>query len=236
MDQSTEQKIDPPTDQSKDQSNSQPEWYENFLTHYNVPSPQVGQVLQGTIVRKDTEGIVVDVGLKLEATIPPKDLDFLDEATLANLSVGEQIPVYVLSLATNEQEMQVSLSKGIEYESWEKAIKHMQDGEILNLEVLGYNRGGLIVRFETLRGFVPYSLIPELQVIRSQKRAEQLKNSMVGTNIEVKFTEVDHSRNRLVLSAVAAQEEKRRRTPQGIEERAKSHRKSSQYCIFRRFC
>jgi small subunit ribosomal protein S1 len=210
MDQSTEQEIDPPTNQTLDQSNPQPEWYENFLTNYNVPSPQVGQVLQGTIVRKDTEGIVVDVGLKLEALIPPKDIEVIDEAKLASLSIGEQIPVYVLSLATNEQEMQVSLSKGIEFNSWEKAIKKMQDGEILNLEVLGYNRGGLIVRFETLRGFVPYSLVPELQMIRSQKRAELLKNSMVGTNIEVKITEVDHSRNRLVLSAVAAQEEKRK--------------------------
>ncbi len=210
MDQSINQIVDPPTNQSTDQTNPQPEWYENFLTHYNVPSPQIGQVLQGTIVRKDTEGIVVDIGLKLEALIPPKDLEGLDETKIASLSVGDQIPVYVISLATSEQEMQVSLSKGIELESWEIATKHMQESEVLNLEVLGYNRGGLIVKFETLRGFVPYSLVPDLQVIRNQKRAETLKNSMVGSFIEVLITEVDHSRNRLVLSAAAAQDQKRK--------------------------
>jgi len=209
MDQASKQLMDPQMNQSIDQSTPQPEWYENFLTHYNVPSPQVGQIIRGTIVRKDSEGIVVDIGLKIEALIPPKDIELITETTLSSLDVGDQVPVYIIDLATTDHEMQVSLSKGIEYESWDKATLSMQKEEILNLEVIGYNRGGLIVKFETLRGFVPYSLIPELQMIRNQKRAELTKTSMVGTKIEVKITEVDPSRSRLVLSAAAAQDQKR---------------------------
>jgi len=210
MDQEAEQLMSPQNEQSTDQSAPQPEWYENFLTHYNVPSPQVGQIIRGTIVRKDAEGFVVDVGLKDEASIPSKDLELVTESVLSSLEIGHQVPVLVVELATAEHEIQVSLSKGIELESWDKASHSLQNEEILNLEVVGYNRGGLILKFETLRGFVPFSLIPELQMVRNQKRAELIKSNMVGSSIEVKVTEVDPTRSRLVLSATAAQEQKKK--------------------------
>jgi small subunit ribosomal protein S1 len=79
----------------------------------------------------------------------------------------------------------------------------------LTLEVVGHNRGGLILKYEGLRGFVPFSLVPELQGIRNPKRAESIKNSLVGTQMDVKITEVDQERRRLILSADAAQLEKR---------------------------
>jgi small subunit ribosomal protein S1 len=195
------------SDQTNQTSEQQGELFENLLTQYDHQPPQQGQVLQATIIQKDKDGILVDIGIKRDALIPARDLSKIDTAYLDQLSPGMQIPVFVLGQSEESGELQLSLSKGLEDQLWEKAEKAMQDGTTLELDVLGHNRGGLIIRYESLRGFLPFSLVPDLQGVRSPKRADAIKNSLVGKTIPVKITEVDRSRNRLILSAEAAQKE-----------------------------
>mgnify|MGYP001222760027 CR=1 FL=1 len=195
-------------EQNNQPTEQQAEWFENLLTQYDHQPPKAGEVMQATIIQVDKEGILVDVGIKRDVTIPAKDYLRLGQSFIDSLSPGDQIPVYVIGQAEDSGELQLSLSKGLENQVWEKAEKYLADGTILELDVLGHNRGGLIVRFESLRGFLPFSLVPELQGIRSPKRADEIKNSLVGKPILAKVTEVDRSRNRLIFSAEAAQKEK----------------------------
>lgn len=192
---------------AEQQVEQQPEAFESLLTQYEHQLPQQGQLLDGTIIRIDKDGILVDIGIKRDALILAKDYAKVDEAYIAGLAAGGQIPVYVVGQTQENSELQLSLSKGLENQLWEQAEKYLQEGALLELPVLGHNRGGLIIRFESLRGFVPYSLVPDLQGIRSPKRAETIKNGLVGKPLPVKITEVDRSRNRLILSAEAAQKE-----------------------------
>jgi len=194
-------------DQTNQTPEQQGELFENLLTQYDHQPPQQGQVLQATIIQKDKDGILVDIGIKRDALIPARDVSKLDQAFLDQLTPGLQIPVFVLGHSEETGELQLSLSRGLEDQLWEKAEKMMQDGTTLELDVLGHNRGGLIIRFESLRGFLPFSLVPDLQGVRSPKRADTIKSNLVGKTLPVKITEVDRSRNRLILSAEAAQKE-----------------------------
>jgi small subunit ribosomal protein S1 len=198
-------------EQTSDQPNPTPEQqveiFENLLTQYDHQPPQQGQVLQATIIQKDKDGILVDIGIKRDALIPARDLSKIDPAYLDQLSPGTLVPVFVLGQSEESGELQLSLSRGLEDQLWEKAEKYMQEKTTLELDVLGHNRGGLIIRFESLRGFLPFSLVPDLQGVRSPKRADAIKNGLVGKALPVKITEVDRSRNRLILSAEAAQKE-----------------------------
>lgn len=198
-------------DQMSDQPNHQADQqvdFESLLTQYEHQLPQSGQVLQATVIRTDKEGILVDVGIKRDVMIPARDYSRVNQTYISSLQSGDQIPVFVLGQSEENGELQLSLSKGMENLVWEKAEKQKADGVSLELDVLGHNRGGLIVRYETLRGFLPFSLVPELQGVRSPKRADEIKNSLVGKQVSVKITEVDRTRNRLILSAEAAQKEK----------------------------
>jgi len=196
-------------DQTIDKPTQQPEWFENFIAHYDTQNPQSGQILEGTVIRIDPEGICLDLGLKREILLSPHASEHVSKDYLTSLVPGSQVPVYVVSPASENHEIEISLSRGLEQKTWEKVEKILQQGEILTLEVVGHNRGGLILKYEGLRGFVPFSLVPELQGIRNPKRAESIKNSLVGTQMDVKITEVDQERRRLILSAEAAQQEKR---------------------------
>ena len=194
-------------DQSIDSASQQAETFENLLTMYDHQAPQAGQILDATIIQIDKDGsILVDIGIKRDVVIPAREVNNLREDLRARLVAGEKVPVYVEG--TNEDgELQLSLNKGAEQLSWENAEKLLQSGETLHLDVLGHNKGGMIIRFEDLRGFLPYSLLPDLQGIRSPKRAEAIKAGLVGKPLAVKVTEVDRARNRLIFSAEAAHKE-----------------------------
>ena len=208
--------VDATTSTPKEE-NKEENWFEQLVEDYDYESPKRGQILEGQIIRIDEDAILVGVGLKRDAIIPGKDLNNVDDEILENLSPGDNIIVSVLRPPVGDQDLLVSLQKGIEYESWQKAEQYLETGEMLELEVVGHNRGGLLVTFESLRGFLPYSQVPELRRIRDRQRAEVIKREMVGTELPVKVIEVNRKRRRLIFSARAAQEERREQRLKELE-------------------
>lgn len=191
-------------------------WYEDFLANYDYQTPQPGQLLEGIILNISEEGALVDVGLKRDAIVPSRDLAQVNPEILNELKSGDTVLVYVLNRPSNDPELLVSLSKGIEHESWEKAENYLKNGMALELEVIGHNRGGLIIEFETLRGFLPYSQVPDLRGIRSPKLADKIKREMLHSTIQMKVIEVVRERNRLIFSATVVEEEKRQKRLQEL--------------------
>ncbi len=83
---------------------------------------------------------------------------------------------------------------------WTIAESSYAQGTILELRVVGYNRGGLLVDLGDVRGFVPASQLTRLsrQVTEDARRQELAR--YVGSNVRVKVIEFDRARNRLILS------------------------------------
>ncbi len=194
------------------------ESFEQLLTDFEFEAPKRGQLLEGEVISIDEDAILVDVGLKRDAVVSSREIDQLTPEYLENLKVGNQVVVYVLRSPMGDEDLIVSLTKGIEYESWQNAQNCLEEGTILDLEVVGYNKGGILVKFEHLRGFVPASHIPALRRGGGHQRMMQIKQDMVGSTLAVKTIEVNRQRNRLVFSALAAQEERRKKRLQEIEE------------------
>ena len=193
------------------------EWFEEMLDQYDVSNPKRGDIIEGEVLRVGEDAILVDVGLKRTAIVPSRDIGNLSDEVLENLSEGDKIKVYVLSPPEGDQDLLVSLSKGLEHENWEDAQRYLENGETLDLKVIGHNRGGLLVRFKSLRGFLPYSQVPELRRLRDRKRAEEIKHELIGTEIPVKVIEVNSQRRRLIVSAQSAQEGRREQRLKELE-------------------
>jgi small subunit ribosomal protein S1 len=198
------------TTQTPSEDETGQSWFDQFLADYDYTSPKRGQVLEGEILSIDEDGILVDVGMKRTAIVPSRDIGSLPDEYLKNLSVGDPITVYVERPPVGDQDLLVSLSKGIEYEHWDQAERYLENGEVLDLEIVGQNRGGLLIQFESLRGFLPYSQVPELRRVRDRSRADQIKRELIGTTMPVKVIEIDRDRRRLIFSARAAQIERRK--------------------------
>src|SRR5258708_13343209 len=61
----------------------------------NTPRPQRGDVLSGRVVALDTQGMIVDLGLKRDGVVPRAELDKLQEEGV-EFVVDQEVPVALI--------------------------------------------------------------------------------------------------------------------------------------------
>lgn len=191
--------------------------FAELLDEYEYTMPQRGAIIRGRILRVEENAVFIDVGAKRDAIVSSSDLGMLDQDLLGSLERGMELPVYVLTSPVGDEELLVSIHKGLEQEDWERAERLLESEEAVELEIVGYNKGGLLVQFGQLQGFVPNSHVPDLRYSGGQLQAETRKARRVGETLLLKVLEVDQPRRRLILSAKAAHKEQRRRTLEQLE-------------------
>jgi small subunit ribosomal protein S1 len=165
---------------------------------------QPGDIVKGTVASKRSNEILVDVGAKSEGIVSAKDLDNLSSEEIAEIKIGDEIPVYVVNVEGEEDHINLSISQARIERDWDRA-KHLFDkGETVESTVVGNNKGGLIVNFGQIRGFVPGS-----QLANNQYGAQRPGrwNQLTGEELRLKIIEVDRERNRLIFSERAVAEE-----------------------------
>ena len=119
--------------------------------------PQAGEIKTGTIASITPGQIMVSVGAKSEGIINGQEFELIPPDVFASLEVGQQIPVYVITPEDHNGNLILSYIRALEAESWDKASAIMKDKGAFTGKVIGFNRGGLLVSFEKLTGFVPTS-------------------------------------------------------------------------------
>jgi len=181
----------------------------DFLLDEELNFPVAGEVRTGSIVSHNNNEILVDIGAKSEGVIDSREVSTYDEETLAKLEEGSEIYVYVVNPEDSKGNIVLSYSKAAEVEDWERATRSLETQEVLTCKVLGFNRGGALVSFGLLRGFVPNSqLSRDRQISRNdQTEKQRALQNLVGEKLRVKVIEVDRERNRLILSENAAGKE-----------------------------
>lgn len=163
-------------------------------------SPRRGEVVTGMVVSKSKDGILVDIGSKYEGIIPESDLAGLDPEYVESISVGDEIPVYIVRPDSPDGSVLLSLRRGAAEKEWQTLSDLFKDGEIFEGKVIGRNKGGLIVGFEGIRGFVPLSQIASLSQPSGNGSVDDRLEELVGKMIWLKIIEMNRRQNRLILS------------------------------------
>jgi len=84
-----------------------------------------------------------------------------------------------------------------------------ENDQVVELEVVDQNRGGLLVAFDNMQAFVPNSHIPAIRRGTSTQKAGEIKAGLIGKTLPFKVIEVNQKERKLVFSARAAQREQR---------------------------
>ena len=165
----------------------------------NAPVGTTGEVIQGTVIALESDGIYVDIGGKAPGFMPKSEAGL---GVVTNLRErfpkGQKVDV----LVTREQNADgmVTIScRALELrKSWDKVKVLEKEGKVVQVIVNGFNRGGVTCDLEGLRGFIP----------RSQLQQGENHQELVGKTLGVAFLEVNSETRKLVLSekraAVAA--------------------------------
>jgi len=182
----------------------------------NIDLPQSGEIRKGTIASVSPTQVLVSIGAKSEGVVSSRDLEQLTDEERDALEVGQEIYVYVISPEDANGNVVLSLKRAQEQLSWDAVEKSLEDNEVIDSKIIGFNKGGLIAGVEGLRGFVPSSQVSAARRLQSTgDTPEQRWQKMVGEPISVRVIEVDRERRRLILSEKAASNESR----QSIKER-----------------
>jgi small subunit ribosomal protein S1 len=157
----------------------------------NEPVGTTGEVLSGTVVGVESDGVYVDIGGKAPGFMPKKEAA-LGVVTNLKERFPRGLPVQVL--VTREQNadgmVTVSARALALRQSWEKVRQLEKEGKVVQVLINGFNRGGVTCDLEGLRGFIP----------RSQLQEGENHEAMVGRTIGVTFLEVNPETRKLVLS------------------------------------
>lgn len=174
---------------------------------FAVEQPVRGDIVMGVIQSIDSMGMLVDLGMKRDGVVPRNDLERLGDDV--QFSVGDRIPVMIVRAEDEDGNLIVSVAQAKQNEDWLRAEELMNSEEVWEGVVADANRGGLIVPFGNLRGFVPASHVSNLPRGLNEEERTQYLQGMVGQPIAVKVIEVNRRRRRLVLSQREAQREVR---------------------------
>lgn len=158
---------------------------------YELNIPKKGETLTGLVTAVTRKAVMVDIGAKTEGVVTDKEYEVASEF-ISSLKVGDEIEVYVMSDENDRGQIMLSLRRAMFDKLWtmlEEALENEQEMEVKGAEV---NRGGMIVKWNGLRGFVP----------SSQFGGEHAGNfrDLYGKTFKVKPIEVDREKNRLIFS------------------------------------
>ena len=178
----------------------------DLLDQHDYDSPQVGDIRQGIIVSINAQGVIVDLGLKRDGLVPTSDLNKLEPEERDALKVNDEVFVYILN-TDKPDSLVVSIHLARLNQDWIRAEELLESKEIIEAEVIGYNKGGAIVPFGRLRGFVPISHLSEVTPGMGDRRRQQRLAKLRGETLPLRVIEVNRRRRRLVLSQREAQKE-----------------------------
>ena len=184
------------------------ELFEQYLEQdLDLDLPGRGDLREGVIVEIRPSELLVNVGSKRDGVVPQSDLSRLDPDYVKNLREGQTVDVVISRQPDDDGIFVLSMADALQQRDWVRAQEYMDSGEITTHSVVGYNKGGLTVEFNHLRGFVPASHIVDMpRNLSEDQRRIELENR-IGQTMRLKVIEVERRRRRLVMSESLAERE-----------------------------
>ena len=151
-----------------------------------------GQLVKGTVVKIDRDGVLLDVRFKTEGVIPVRELAIKNDVNPHDVvALGEEVEALVVTLEDKEGRLILSKKRAQYEKAWGEIEKKKEEDGVVQGTVIEVVKGGLIVDIG-LRGFLPASLV-ELRRVRDLQ-------PYIGKVLEAKIIELDRNRNNVVLS------------------------------------
>jgi small subunit ribosomal protein S1 len=185
---------------------------------FDYERPQRHEVREGIILEASENDVIVDIGAKRDGIVPPADLDRLDEAYRAGLTAGDRVPVVVMRTWGHPDGIIVSINRGLQRQDWLRAEELLESGDVVEAEVTDLNKGGVLVSFGRLTGFVPNSHLNAVPRGTRGDRLGEIKGNLVGQTLSLVVIEVNQRRRRLVLSERKANRVRREQLLQELTE------------------
>lgn len=182
-------------------SNATPAFEESFAALFEeslaLQEMRAGEVITAEVVRIDQNFVVVNAGLKSESYVPIDE--FRNDRGELEVNVGDFVHVAIDALEDGFGETRLSRDKAKRISAWNDLEKALNEGSLVKGVITGRVKGGLTVMTNSIRAFLPGSLV-DMRPVKDTTPYE-------GNEYEFKVIKLDRKRNNVVVSRRAVLEE-----------------------------
>jgi small subunit ribosomal protein S1 len=158
---------------------------------------RAGEVITAEVVSIDHNFVVVNAGLKSESYVPIEE--FRNDRGELEVNIGDFVHVAIDALEDGYGETRLSRDKAKRIAAWNDLEKALNEGTLVKGVVSGRVKGGLTVMTNSIRAFLPGSLV-DMRPVKDTTPFE-------GKEFEFKVIKLDRKRNNVVVSRRAVLEE-----------------------------
>ena len=172
----------------------------------SVKQLTVGETVDGTVLSVKKHEILIDLGPLGVGLVPRREVSLSK-----NYNVGDSVIASVIDTELEDGYSLLSLRKAAKDRGWDEVMAKLESGEIITVVPYDANRGGLLVEYEGIRGFLPVSQLSAEHYPRvgSSDKDEifQRLNSLVKKDIKARILDADRKANKLIFSEKEAVKE-----------------------------
>lgn len=172
---------------------------DELLAGDSVKQLTAGEVITGTVLTLRKHEVLIDLGAQGVGYVPRREVGFSRA-----LKEGDEVTASVVDAELDNGYSLLSLRKAAKDRGWEEVAAKLESGEIIEVSPYDANRGGLLVEYEGVRGFLPVSQLSAEHYPRvgSSDKDEILQrlNGLVGQTLKVRILDSDRKANKLIFS------------------------------------
>ena len=169
------------------------------LADESVKQLTQGEVIVGTILSIRKHEVLVDLGPQGIGLVPRREVGYS-----RTLNIGDEVTASIVDPELDNGYALLSLRKAAKDRGWDEVAARMDSGEIIDVSPYDANRGGLLVEFDGVRGFLPVSQLSAEHYPRvgSSDKDEILQrlNVLIGQTLKVRILDCDRKANKLIFS------------------------------------
>lgn len=158
-----------------------------------------GEVVTGKVLSLKKHEVLIDLGAQGVGFVPRREVGFS-----RNISEGDEVSASVVDTELENGMSLLSLRKAVKDRGWEEVSARLESGEVIDIQPYDANRGGLLVEYEGVRGFLPVSQLSAEHYPRvgSSDKDEILQrlNNLIGKTMKVCILDADRKSNKLIFS------------------------------------
>ncbi len=173
--------------------------------------PRPGEMMEGKIIRISKTSLIVELGPFGTGIIYGRELKE-NRRSFRDFDEGDTISALVVDPENDDGYVELSFKEANLEKAWQDLEKAKQENETIIVEIVEANRGGLVVRFYDVVGFLPVSQLspqnyPRVEGGDKNKILNHL-NKFVNSEMKVKIISLDKKNEKLIVSEKATQKEK----------------------------
>ncbi len=165
----------------------------------SVKQLTAGEIITGKVLTLRKHEVLIDLGAQGVGFVPRREIGFSRA-----LNIGDEVTASVVDAELDNGYSLLSLRKAAKDRGWEEVAAKQESGEIIEVTPYDANRGGMLVEFEGVRGFLPVSQLSAEHYPRvgSSDKDEILQrlNSLIGKELKVRILDSDRKANKLIFS------------------------------------